>query len=72
MWQPQLIDGALASLRLRARDHNHTQIAAILKVRPKIAGRPLYGGPRLAPWPGHSPHTVAIGVESGVSNGTEG
>lgn len=33
----------LASLRLLTRGHTHTQIAAILRVSPKTAGRLLYG-----------------------------
>jgi hypothetical protein len=53
MWQPQLTDHEIASLRLLARGHTHTQIAAILKVSPKTAGWLLYG-PVSRSVPGHS------------------
>ncbi|GAA5702532.1 LuxR C-terminal-related transcriptional regulator [Streptomyces avermitilis] len=65
MWQPQLTDHELASLRLLARGHTHTQIAAILRVSAKTAGRLLYGA-RLSLHARTLPHAVAIGYKTGV------
>ncbi|MET7489844.1 LuxR C-terminal-related transcriptional regulator [Streptomyces sp. NPDC005538] len=65
MWQPQLTDHELASLRLLARGHTHTQIAVILRVSPKTAGQLLFGA-RLSLRARTLPHAVAIGYETGV------
>jgi UPF0042 nucleotide-binding protein len=64
-WKPDLTAHELAALRLLAHGHTHTQIAAILNVRPETAGLLLHGA-RTSLRARTLPHAIAIGHETGV------
>jgi UPF0042 nucleotide-binding protein len=64
-WKPDLTDHELAALRLLARGHTHTQIAAILKVRPQTGGLLLHGA-RTSLHARTLPHAIAIGYETDI------
>lgn len=66
MTRPDLLtDHELAALCLLARGHTHTQIAAILKVKPETAGWLLHRT-QTALRARTLPHTIAVAYETGL------
>lgn len=64
-WTPHLTEHEAAVLRLLARGHTHTEIAEMLRIRPKVAGS-LIHQMRISLRARTTPHAVAIGYETGI------
>ena len=63
--QPVLTDHQLVALRLLAHGHTHTQIAAIMKVKPTTAGQLIHGA-RTSLHAQTLPHATAIAYKTGL------